>query len=248
MAEDPVRTPRLVSGAGTMLMVPMDHGISMGPAPGVTPIEATLDQVADLATCVTVHKGLVARARAYQGRLGVLMHLSASTDVGPDPHHKVLVGTVQEALHLGCDGVSIHCNLGAATEPQQLRDFGAVSTACNELSVPLVAMVYPRGPAIKNPFDARLVAHAARLGAELGADVVKVPYTGDPDSFRDVVQGAGVPVIVAGGPRRDDFEALLADLQGAAKAGARGVSIGRNVFQHPEPAKAMAAIAALFPS
>lgn len=248
MAYDPVRSPRLHNGAGSLLMVPLDHGISMGPLPGVTPIEATLDKVADHASCVTVHKGLVKRAAAYRDRLGILMHLSASTDLAPDPQDKVLVGTVQEALELGADGVSLHFNLGSRTEAQQLRDFGAVSTACNDLSVPLVAMVYPRGPTIDDPFRPDLVAHAARLAAELGADAAKVPYTGSAETFEPVVEGAGIPVIVAGGPRRPDFDGFLADLRGAVEAGAAGVSIGRNVFQHPEPAKAMAAIAALFPA
>lgn len=228
-------------------MVPMDHGVSMGPAPGVADPDATLQAVADAATCVTVHKGLVGRCLPYQDRLGVLMHLSASSDVGPDPNDKRLVGTVQEALDRGAHGVSIHCNLGAATEARMLEDFGRVSTDCHALGVPLVAMVYPRGPAIDDPFDPDLVAHAARLAMELGADAVKVPYTGSPDTFRPVVEGAGIPVIVAGGPKRDDPDALLADLKDAQAAGAAGVSIGRNVFQSDDPTATMEAIARIFP-
>lgn len=241
------RFARLCNAAGTLLMVPMDHGISIGPVPGIAPPEPTLDAVAGTATCVTVHKGLLPRLAPYKDRMGLLMHLSASTDVAPDPNDKRIVGTVEEALALGADAVSVHINLGSLTEADQIEAVGRVTTDCNRLGVPCIAMVYPRGPKVADPFDPVLVAHAARLAAELGCDAAKVPYTGDPDTFRTVVQGAGIPVIVAGGPKRDDVASLLADLAGAAAAGARGVSIGRNVFQADDPAAVLARIAALFP-
>lgn len=228
-------------------MVPLDHGISMGPVAGLEDPRQALRAAADgEATCVTMHKGLVPLAAPFADRLGILVHLSASTDTGPDGHDKRLVATVEEALRLGCDGVSIHVNVGAATEPRQLEDAGRVATACGEWGVPLVTMAYPRGPKVTDPHDPALLAHAARLAAELGADAVKVPYSGDPGTFRDVVQGCPVPVLVAGGPKRASFDALVADLQDARKAGAAGCSIGRNVFQHPDPAAAVRRLADVF--
>lgn len=246
MASSVARTLRLAR-SGRWVMVPVDHGISMGPVPGLADARVALRAAADGgATCVTMHKGLVPLAAPFADRLGILLHLSASTDTGPDGHDKRLVATVEEALRLGCDGVSIHVNVGAATEPRQLEDAGRVATACGEWGVPLVTMAYPRGPKVKDPHDPALLAHAARLAAELGADAVKVPYSGSADTFRDVVQGCPVPVLVAGGPKRSSFEALVTDLQGARKAGAAGCSIGRNVFQHPDPAAAVRQLAAVF--
>lgn len=246
MAANPLRLARL---GRPLLMVPLDHGVSMGAAPGLDDPATVMRTVVDAgATCLTMHKGLVPRAAAVAGDAAVLMHLSASTDVGPDPDDKRLVASVEEAVAAGCDGVSIHVNLGAPTEARMLEDAGRVATACTRWGMPLVAMVYPRGPGI-DPFAPDLVTHAARLGAELGADVVKVPYTGDADSFRRVVQGATVPVIVAGGPRRagaDGFQAFLDDVRGARHAGAAGISIGRNVFQADDPAAAMRALHEVF--
>lgn len=247
MADNPVRMRRLTTPDGNLRMVPLDHGVSDGPIEGLVDLPQALAAVAPHASCVTTHKGWVTHVADHARGVGVLMHLSASTAHAPDPNDKRLVATVEEAVRMGCDGVSIHVNLGAVTEPDMLQDAGAVATACREWGMPLVAMVYPRGPAVQDPHDPVLVAHAARLGAELGADAVKVPYTGDRDSFSAVVAGCPVPVVVAGGPRREAFEAFLADLDGAREAGARGVSIGRNVFQHPQPGKAMAAIAERFP-
>lgn len=248
MAYNPVRSRRLTTLGGSILMLPLDHGISMGPVAGLVHPAHIVQQAATAgATCITVHKGLVPHVAQHAGPMAVLLHLSASTDGAPDPQDKHLVATVEEALRLGCDGVSIHLNVGSLTEARQLEEAGRVATACNEWNVPLVTMAYPRGPKIANPHDAKLLAHAARLACELGADAVKVPYSGDAATFRDVVQGCPVPVLVAGGPKRDSFDAVLRDLQGAKSAGARGVSIGRNVFQQPDPAAALRRIAELFP-
>lgn len=247
VAANAIRLRRLTRADGTCIMVPLDHGISMGPAPGLSDPRAALTAAAQGgATCVTVHKGLVPLAAPFADRLGILLHLSASTDGAPDPNDKRLVATVQEAANLGCDGVSIHVNVGSLTEARQLEDAGKVSTTCGELGMPLLAMMYPRGPKVPElagPSGPALVAHAARLGAELGADLVKVPYC---QAFRDVVQGCPAPVLVAGGPKRERLQDLATDLKAARAAGARGLSVGRNVFQAPDPARALADLVAAF--
>jgi class I fructose-bisphosphate aldolase len=245
VAANPIRLRRILRADGACIMVPLDHGVSMGPAQGLADPRLPLAAAAEGgATCVTLHKGLVPLAAPFADRLGILLHLSASTDGAPDPHDKRLVATPAEAARLGCDGVSIHLNVGSLTEARQLEDAGRVAGECAELGLPLVAMMYPRGPKVANPFDPGLVAHAARLGAELGADLVKVPFCGP--AFRDVVAGCPVPVLMAGGPRRDDLEGLVADAQAARKAGAKGLSVGRNVFQRPDPAGALAELVRAF--
>jgi len=224
-------------------MLALDHGISMGPVPGLAnPRAAIAAGVAGRATCLTLHKGLVPLAEAAARDVGVLLHLSASTAAAPDPDDKRLVATVEEAVRLGCDGVSIHVNVGAATEAQQIEDAGRVGAACAEWGMPLVAMMYPRGPNVAQPASTQAVAHAARLGAELGADAVKVPFCPD---LRDVVLGCPAPVLVAGGSKRP-MPGLLADFKAARKAGAAGASVGRNVFQADDPAAALRSIAKVF--
>jgi len=102
--------------------------------------------------------------------------------------------------------------------------------------------MYTRGPKIKSEFDVANVKHAARVGAELGADIVKVPYTGSVESFTEVVQGCPVPVVIAGGEKMDSDEDIFEMVDGALKAGAAGVSIGRNAFQHEKPDKIVEAL------
>lgn len=232
---------------GTTVIVPMDHGVTVGPIKGLTALKGTVNAVAQGgANAVLMHKGMVAEGHRGVGKdIGLIIHLSAGTALGQDPNCKVLVCTVEEAIKLGADAVSIHVNIGAPDEKTMLRDFGRVASSCLDWGMPLLAMVYPRGPKIENPYEVTVVKHAARLGAELGADLVKVPYTGDPESFQEVTQGCPVPVLIAGGEKMDTDRDVLAMVKGAMEAGAAGVSIGRNVFQHPNPRKMVEAISLL---
>jgi fructose-bisphosphate aldolase/2-amino-3,7-dideoxy-D-threo-hept-6-ulosonate synthase len=105
-------------------------------------------------------------------------------------------------------------------------------------------MMYPRGKNIKTNNDLDQVKLAARVAAELGADIVKTVYTGDPESFREVTRGCPVPVVVAGGSKTDD-RTTLELIEGAMAGGAAGISIGRNAFQHKHPDKFVRAAACI---
>jgi len=223
---------------GAWLMLPMDHGFSMGAQPGLHDIPRLLDEVSSHATCVTVHRGLLPAVAPYADRLGIMLHLSASTDCAPDPTDKRLVATVEEAVRRGCDGVSLHVNIGSLTEAHQLEDAGKVAGLCDEWGMPLVAMIYPRGPGMDST-DPKLVAHAVRVGYEIGATAVKVPFTSD---FEKVVAAAPLPVLVAGGADGD----IIKIASSAKAAGAKGVSVGRNVFGHANPGAIMAELAKVF--
>ncbi len=240
-----VRMERIVDReSGNCVIVPLDHGISVGPIPGLIDVKKTVgDVVHGGATAVLMHKGLVPVGHRTSGHdVGLILHLSASTDLGVSSNSKVLVATVEEALKLGADAVSMHVNVGAETEAEMLGNLGFVSGRCMEWGMPLVVMAYPRGPKIEDSFDPTAVAHAARVAAELGADIVKCSYTGDVDSFRDVVRGTLAPVVIAGGPKMDSDMDILNMVHDSLEAGGHGVSIGRNVFQHRDVQGIMSAI------
>jgi class I fructose-bisphosphate aldolase/fructose-bisphosphate aldolase/2-amino-3,7-dideoxy-D-threo-hept-6-ulosonate synthase len=124
--------------------------------------------------------------------------------------------------------------VGDEHEAEMLRDFGKVVVDCNYWGMPLIAMMYPRGPKIEDEKNVEHVKIAARIGAEMGADFVKTNYTGDPESFAEVVEGCPAPVLIAGGTKAGDQE-MFNIIEGAMKAGAKGLSIGRNAFQHKNP-------------
>jgi len=222
---------------GNAIIIPLDHGVGAGPIKGLENLQTTVDKVAKGgANAVLGHMGLAKHGhRGYGHDVGLLIHLSASTLLSADPNHKVLVTTPEEALKVGADGVSVHINIGAEDEFEMLQDLGKTARKCDEWGMPLLAMMYPRGPKISSEYDVEVVKHAARIGAELGADIIKTNYTGSPETFREVVAGCPVPVIIAGGPKVNSERELLEMIQGSLEAGAKGVAIGRNVFQAKDP-------------
>jgi predicted phospho-2-dehydro-3-deoxyheptonate aldolase len=231
--------------SGKYIIVPLDHGVSSGPIEGIIDLGEAVKMVAEGgATAVVLHKGMAPRVlEDVGGRLGFIMHLSGSTSISSEPDSKVIIATVEEALQLGADAVSIHVNVGSDDDDDMLEDLGAVSSSCREWQVPLLAMMYPRGPDISDPFDVEVVKHVARVGAELGADIVKTNYTGSPETFKEVVSGCPVPVVIAGGPKAESTSDVLKMVKDAMNAGAMGVSIGRNIFQHSRVANMTRAIA-----
>jgi len=223
------------------ILVPMDHGVGMGPIPGLDTISDTINKVTEGgANAVVVHKGIVkAGYRGYGKDVGLLIHISASTSISPDPNAKVQVCSVEEAVRKGADGISVHVNIGAPTEKEMMAVLAKTAEECDHWGMPLLSMMYARGHEIKNPSEH--IPLLARVAFELGADIVKVPYTGSVKSFEKVVNGVSIPVVIAGGEKVTTQESLQM-IKDAIDAGAAGVACGRNVFQHKDPTAMVRAI------
>ncbi|MEN2975080.1 MAG: 2-amino-3,7-dideoxy-D-threo-hept-6-ulosonate synthase [Candidatus Caldarchaeales archaeon] len=230
-----VRISRITSN-NKMLCVPMDHGVTVGPIKGIDRIHETIEKVErGGATAILVHKGIL-KSLLKPLKLGLIVHLSASTSLSSNPNLKVRVGTVEEAIRLGADALSLHINVGNKDEQDMLVKLGMMADHCDEWGMPLIAMMYPRGENIKNPNDPNLIAHLARIAAELGADIVKVPMpSSDPDEIKLIVRGCPVPIVAAGGPKLDDDRQVLELANAVIMAGGYGITFGRNIFQHNDP-------------
>lgn len=238
------RLRRLVRGDSKTFIIAMDHGVTLGPVRGLEDMQKAVDAVlAGGADAVLFHKG-IAKHVDTRGS-GLIVHVSASTKLGGRPNLKVGVCTVEEAVRLGADAVSAHYNIGSLEEDRMLESLGQLSEECDSFGMPFLAMMYPRGPNIKNENEFEVVAHAARIGAELGADIVKTVYTSEPDTFRRVVQSCPVPVVVAGGAKMTTDMDVLELGENSMRAGAAGLSFGRNVFQHDSPQSMSRALAAI---
>ena len=238
------RLRRIFRSDSKTFIIAMDHGVTLGPVRGLEDMQGTVRKVvAGGADAVLVHKGIASHV-STEGT-GLIVHVSASTKLGSKPNLKVGVCTAEEAVRLGADAVSAHINIGAVEEEQMLEFLGSLANDCDSYGMPLLAMMYPRGPTVKDENGFEYVSHAARIGAELGADVVKTVYTGDVDSFRKLVRSCPVPVVLAGGARMKTDMDVLELAENSIKAGAAGLSFGRNVFQHDHPdaiCKALASI------
>jgi len=219
-----------------MLCIPMDHGVTVGPIKGVDNIYETIKKVEKGgATAVLAHKGIF-KSLPSPLTIGFIVHLSASTNLSVNPNWKVRIGTIREAIRLGADAISLHINIGNKDEQDMLIKLGMMADECDEWGIPLIAMMYPRGENIKNSNDPNVIAHVARVAAELGADIVKVPMpSSNPDEIKPIVKGCPVPVVAAGGPKLDNDRQVLELAEAVIRAGGFGITFGRNVFQHEEP-------------
>ncbi|QIZ34484.1 2-amino-3,7-dideoxy-D-threo-hept-6-ulosonate synthase [Saccharopolyspora sp. ASAGF58] len=235
------------NGDDRLLVVPMDHSVTDGPLPtpgGPGGLAPTL--AASGVDAIVLHKGALRYVDpAAFTNMSLIVHLSASTAHAPDPDAKYLVASAETALRLGADAVSVHVNLGSAQERQQVADLAAVAEEADRWNLPLMAMIYPRGPQITDPRDVRLISHAATLAADLGADLVKTVYPGTVEAMAEVVESCPAPIVAAGGPRVEDEAQVLAHVDDVLRAGAAGVAVGRNIFQAPNPGERARRVAAL---
>lgn len=222
-------------GDGRYLFVPLDHSVSDGPITTAGAFDTLIRDVVDGgADGIVVHKG---RARVIDSEVladcSLLVHLSASTPHGPDVNAKVLVGDVEDAIRLGADAVSVHVNIGSDTEAEQLADLGAIAAACDRWGMPLLAMIYPRGPRVADPYDPVLLSHVVNIAADLGVDIVKTVFASPAERMAEVVASSPIPIIVAGG---GDGVSSLADFAASAlSVGCSGLAVGRRVFGSPDP-------------
>ncbi len=223
------------SKSGKTLIVPLDHGVSSGPLRGIEKMSSTIQKVVmGGADAIILHRGYLKRMAPFVGRMGIIMHLSASADFSPLFNKKVQIGEVEEAVRLGADAISVHINLGGKYDDFMLETLGKISREAEEWGMPLLAMMYPRGEVVRDEQDIELLKHVVRIADEFGADIIKTNFSKD-DRFADVVKGCSVPVVIAGGPPVSSDLELLSLIEHAMSLGVAGVAIGRNVFQHSRP-------------
>jgi 2-amino-4,5-dihydroxy-6-oxo-7-(phosphonooxy)heptanoate synthase len=233
-----LRLERLLKSADAPLfLVPLDHTVTDGPFTDASRYDALLGTLAENGVdAIVVHKGrLGLLPRSVYAKLSVVVHVSASTKYAADPSFKYQVGDAEDCLRRGADAVSVHVNLGSLSEDRQIRMMADVADSCDRVGLPLLAMIYPRGPGIKDHPALETLLHAASLAVDLGADMVKLPLGGSIQSMQRVIDSCPIPVLAAGGAQVSDreFGTFVAD---AMKSGAGGLAAGRNIFMAADPA------------
>src|SRR6266568_5021598 len=210
-----LRLSRLLKAdSAPLFVVPLDHTVAEGPFTDNRGYDALLEALAaNGADGIVVHKGRLRQIEdSVYAKLFIIVHVSASTKYALDTAHKYQVGGVEDCLRRGAD-----------------------ADACDRLSVPLLAMLYARGAGIEAHPRVDVLAHAASLAVDLGADIVKLPLAGPINEMREVIRRCPIPLLAAGGSRTSDeeFSAFVANVM---RSGARGIAAGRNVFMAPDPA------------
>lgn len=224
---------------GRGIILAYDHGFEHGPS-DFDEKSADPGWVMDIAdsgyfTAVACQKGVAAKYKPK--KVPLILKLNAKTAFHKDEEPVSLQNcTVDEALELGATGVGYTIYVGSEHEQEMLKEFSSIEKEAHEKGLLVIGWMYPRGKHIASDTSKEVLAYATRLGLELNCDAVKVKYTGDPESYKWVVQNAGtVKVFVVGGPKMETTEDLLGTAKEVMTTGAVGFAIGRNVWQSPNP-------------
>ncbi|MBI5877309.1 MAG: hypothetical protein HZB53_06645 [Chloroflexi bacterium] len=234
------RLARLFGHGDRCLIVAMDHaGFMDKPLKGLeNPAPLIVGVVRAGAGALLVTAGTLKRCVTSIGTAGVWLSVDAQVPL--------LERAAEWAVRLGADGLKCMFYAGGAEPSGGEAALAALSAECERWGLPLMAEVIPGGfGAGAEARTPERIAGGARMAAEMGADVVKTFYTGDPQSFRDVARYAGVPVVVLGGERAATDRDLLVGVRGALDGGAAGIAIGRNVWQSDDPGGLVRALARL---
>jgi class I fructose-bisphosphate aldolase len=224
---------RLFSHAsGRLCSVAVDHfmGYCEGLPPGLRHIASTLAAVvAARPDAVTMHKGIAASAWApYAGRVPLIMQ---STAARPDDTACEQVADPLDAVRLGADGFAVATFVRGATEGAHLRIVADCVRQAAAFEMPVICHVYPRDTKTNAiSFLPEDIAWAVRCAVEVGVDVVKTPYCGDVAAYAQIVADCPVPLVAAGGPKADTLRSALEMVAQVLQTGARGATIGRNIW------------------
>jgi DhnA family fructose-bisphosphate aldolase class Ia len=231
------RARRLFAADGRTVLVAIDHSAYMAAGPSMTAVASCAAGRPDgvLATWHT--------ARAYADELadlGLVLRVDGGvSDLGQVSADDVsdLLYRADQALAVGADAVVLLAFPGAPDESRSLRRLARLCAECELLGLPVMAEMIPGGWGRAVEWSIENVSAAARIGVELGADMIKTVCPGAPEDFADVVKTCPAPVVALGGPKIDSEEDVVALARGVIGAGAAGVAFGRNVWGSADPAK-----------
>jgi len=242
------RMRRIFRSDGKTLIVAMDHAGGMGIVPGLDNPGKTIELVlAGGADVIMTTYGVATRFAEQIGTAGLILRVDGGTSMlAKERGSMSLIYNALDALRIGADGVVAMGFPGSVYEAETLPYLSLLVSECREWNLPVLAEMLPGG--FEDPahwWTPENIGHACRIGAELGVDFVKTQYSGDVESFRRIVDTTYVPIVVLGGGKIKTETDLLTVVYDAMQAGAKGVAIGRNIYQHPSPDKMTRAIAAI---
>ena len=242
-----IRLGRLFNdGSGRLLAITLDHAIARGVLPGLVDVESAVASVAaGQPDAITLQKGIAARVFSPDYAAEGISLIVKATSYSPfHPTFDTPTATVEEALRLGADAISVGMLVGERNQAQQLTHLSSVAREAEASGLPLAAHIYPRGEALKGELKSvENVQYAVRAGAEVGVDVIKTEYTGSAESFAEVVRAASpAKVVLAGGSPGGELRDYFRMTADALAAGAAGFTYGRFVWQHPRPDRVVEAL------
>jgi DhnA family fructose-bisphosphate aldolase class Ia len=239
------RLHRIFKPDGRALIVAMDHALLDGPLAGLeNPRETIARIIAGGADAVLTSYGVAREFARELAPLGLILRGDGgATGLGRGAGPTALQFSVESALRLGADAIAVCAYPGTANEEVSLTNLAHTVEAAHAWDVPVLAEMVPGSFAGGPEFRTlAAVSMAARVGAELGADIIKCPYA---DGFERVSSTTYVPVVILGGAKQGGEREMLTKIKAAVDAGGAGVAVGRNIWQSSDTTRMTAAIAAI---
>jgi 3-hydroxy-5-phosphonooxypentane-2,4-dione thiolase len=231
----------LPPATGRTVMLAVDHGYFMGPTRNLENPRATITPLAPHADVLALTRGVLRTSVDPTISTPILLRVSGGVTVlHDDLSHEAVTTTLKEAHRLNVAGVALSVFVGAPHEHESLVNLAALVEAGEDTGMPVVAITAVGKELEKR--DARYLALACRVSAEIGAHLVKTYYC---DGFSKVVEGCPVPLVVAGGPKLDSEQAALELAHSAIAEGAKGIDMGRNIWQSEHPVAMLKALRAI---
>jgi DhnA family fructose-bisphosphate aldolase class Ia len=249
-----IRLNRLIeAGTNTCLIVAIDHGMTSPKfLDGLYDTGSRIKEaITGGANVLMLSRGMVkTHVHHFKRDTSLALMLTASAAGRPAGALITPIGSVEEALRIGADAVVAYVALAGDNEAEAITYVSRIGETCEFKGMPFIAEAeYPNAyqslDEMTQALGVEYLKRNARLCAELGADIVKVNWSGDPKSFGEIIRACDRPVVLAGGTLISDAE-LLTRMEQARAVGAVGCSVGRNVFQHKNPAAITAAISRIF--
>lgn len=231
-----------ISKNGKVLLLAYDQGMEHGPSDfdgeNVNPEYILKIGIDGGYTGIIFQKGVAEKyyLKELADKLPLIIKLNGKTNlVKTREPYSPLLCTVDEATKLGASAVGYTIYIGSEYEEQMLKELAEVVRQAHDQNVPVIGWMYPRGKNVSDPLDPKIIAYAARVGLEVGCDLVKVSYSGSMDGVRHIIDSAGkMGVIFAGGQKQDEV-AFLEMAKTVMQSGAKGMAVGRNIWQNEKP-------------
>jgi 3-hydroxy-5-phosphonooxypentane-2,4-dione thiolase len=222
---------------GKAVMLAIDHGYFLGPVHGLEKPGETVKDLLPHTDSLFVTRGTLDACIPADVSKPVLLRVSGGPSVLNDLANEHIVTPVKEAIRHNVVGVGVSIFVGSAYETQTVTNLANVVTESHEYGLPVLAITAVGKELEKR--DARFLGLASRIGAEMGADIVKTYYCED---FEKVTSTCPVPIVIAGGPKLETIKDALDLTYNAMNQGAAGVDMGRNIWQSEYPEAMIRAI------
>jgi len=221
---------------GKTVMLAFDHGFIMGPTSGLERIDLSIVPIAKYADCLMGARGIIRASIPPQLKKPICLRSDAGTSILTELNHNVIID-VEDAIRLNASAMAIMVTAGdPATEAITFANLYDLVNEGQKYGIPVMGVTAVGKDMVR---DARYFSLASRMCAENGANIVKTYYC---EGFEEVVASCPVPIVIAGGKKLPELEALELAYN-AIQAGAAGVDMGRNVFQSDYPGAMIQAVA-----